>query len=304
MASDLIVEIKIEQKNEPINKTIDRIKGMVIGSFIYNASETANSMTWHPLCDHMLLVMSCAYFDDNSVMRLDNKLFASKLVLWRYNKSNSNDKLVSALTSHPKFTINPKLACIEVHTILTDEDLTTSMPLIRMAPLALSKDYKKEIIENCCTTNFDSRCLVSCLVFCQILRHLIQEVSITENIIKNYCIENSELAGDHRQSFELFFNNALSMKILPSTEIFNLHEKSNFILNTLATALWGLRCAIAGWDYASIINAIKKNSNDELLACASGTMIGAYLGCDLLPSVSTEHKKYFNKIILEFLSKE
>jgi len=144
---------------------------------------------WTDDTDHMVLLMDSAYFDESNVMRIDNKLFASKLVTWRYNGfSELGDtsgmglgSLTAKLTAHPRFTLEPQIVALEVYKSLGGDanhgKIDAPAPngaLMRIAPLALSEDYLDEIVEHCIVTHYDGRCVFACIIQCDIIRHLIK----------------------------------------------------------------------------------------------------------------------------------
>lgn len=283
---DLIVEVK-ESK---VNVVYDKFRGMIWGCAL------AAQYTTYAF-DHMSLLLDSAYFDENNIMRINNKLFASKLVLWRYNNKDSAERnidiFLERLIRNHKFTIQPHIASIEVYkefggniNIQNIKAHANSNALMRIAPLALSEEYLTEVAEHCMTTNFDSRCIASCLFYCDIVRHLLKNPDINENDINKYYLSAlSFLNGNFAAEFTKHYNAGMTAELLPNLDTifaklgygYNPDEKPGaYTFESITDMLWALRSAQNGSSYNDILSAIARFDDD--IVGIIGTIVGLYYG--------------------------
>jgi ADP-ribosylglycohydrolase len=298
----------------------DKIRGVVKGD-------------WTDDTDHMVLLLESSYFDSNGTMRVDNKLFASKLVLWRHRGfpelgdicGQGIGSLTAKLTAHPRFTIDPHTVAMEVYKSMGGSldgvgHINAPAPngaLMRIAPLALSRDYLTEITEHVTSTHFDSRCLASCLLQCEIIRCLLKGDYINDSVLSSYydatsVIVEKEFASEYKKYYDI----GLESKLLPDVSIFTELKvgeysecnRNGYTLVAMSIMLWAVRCAEAGADFVSIINAIVSAGGDaDTNAAIAGAVLGARFGYSALPKAwidSTPHRDWLNKKIKEFMLKK
>lgn len=292
----------------------------------------------HRLSDHMVLLMDSSYFDESNIMRVDNKLFASKLVTWRYNGfaelgdtiSDNIDSLTAKLTAHPRYTLEPQIVALEVYKSLGGDTNSGKIDapapngaLMRIAPLALSEDYLDEILEHCIATHYDGRCVFTCIMQCDIIRHIIKHNNnITTNMINQmYESASGILDTNFANEVKEYFNLGMTTSVAHDnkSDIFEKLEvgqyggnlasmkqncdKKSYTLVAFAIMLWALRAAMAKHSYSSIIKTIISAGDDAAIA---GAVVGAWFGYSNLPSDwinSTPHKDWLDKKINDFLNR-
>lgn len=315
---------------------IERSNGIISFPSSINGDKIRNIIKgdWTDDTDHMVLLLESSYFDKNNILRVDNKLFASKLILWRHRGfpelgdtcGQGIGSLTANLTAHPKFTIDPHAASVEVYkylggTLDKDDNIRAPAPngaLMRIAPLALSKDYMTEIAEHVTSTHFDSRCFASCLLQCKIIRKILRSKDISSEITTDMIREYSKFcASNMSEKFEREFIKyceiGLISQLIPDKKIFDdlkVGEYSEcnhngYTLVAMAIMIWSVRCAIAGHNYESIIKTIISCGGDaDTNASIAGAVLGAYFGYSQLPMSwikSTPHRDWLDKKIKEFL---
>jgi len=271
----------------------------------------------------MVLLMDSVYFDESNIMRVDNKLFASKLVTWRYNGSDKIDSLTAKLTAHPRFTIEPQIVALEVYKSLSDDTNHGDEALMRIAPLAFSKDYLHEILEHCITTHYDCRCVFTCIMQCDIIRYLIKHGNnINTNIIdRMYESASGILDTNYVDEVKKYYNLGMTTNVvctdstahtfctycasdLAQTILFGvIDDEKKHTLVSFAVMLWALRAAMAQHSYSSIIKIIIIAGSDVSIA---GAVLGAWFGYSKLPSDwinATPHKELLDKKMNDFLNR-
>jgi len=339
----------------------DKFKGIIWGCALGDWTESKQKCLKHRGClsDHMVLLLDSAYFDENNVMRIDNKLFASKLVLWRYNgfpelgdtagigavlgingsltaKSlHSNIETLLKLTAHPKYTMNPQTTSIHVYESLGGslKKCVLSAPapngaLMRIAPLALSEDYLSEVTEHTLITHYDSRCVVSCLLQCDIIRHILKNYNksppLTNTDITKMAKDVSFLLDkEFLVEFNKYINialgalldarldNAATLKTdlfeKLNTGAYDVSNKNGYTFVALAVMIWAVRAAIAGYNYETVMKTIVTAGGDaDTNAAIAGAVLGAYFGYSALPQAwvnATPNQAWLDKKILNFLSR-
>lgn len=306
------------------SRTYDKFKGIVFGCAI---GSNIDKNTYIQSIDHMLLLLDSAYFDDRSVMTIDNNLFASKLVLWKYNgmpeintyNRDYDDDLISPLVDHPRYTIQPTVV---TRTIQADSTFAYSNALSRIGPLALSGHYMQQMMENCLTTDFDNRCITSCLFQCMIIRKILKDVSpiVDSDIVRLHSA--TYLSDEYYAEYNKYFKIAMEAKIFPEigifedvrsiekknvSELIDNREDSNshdYVFVSIVIMIWGLRSAIGGASFSDIIAAIV--SHDKLKnvnAAITGAVLGAYFGYRKLPTADLYGKCYIDECIDRFLTR-
>jgi len=310
----------------PTTQTGDRIRGVIKGD-------------WTDDTDHMVLLLDSSYFDNDNIMRIDNKLFASKLVTWKFHgfpelgdtAGMGIGALINKLISHPRFTIEPQIVSLEVYKMMGGDANTGKIDapapngaLMRIAPLALSEDYLNEILEHCIVTHYDGRCILTCLMQCEIIRYVIKTNSITENDIREFYSHSIKILDksfiDETNIYFKIGMNGLIGKLneygLIGTTIFeelevgqygNKRDKNGYTLVAFSIMLWALRAAINGYNYETIIKTIIGAGGDaDTNAAIAGAVLGAYFGYSALPKdwiASTPHRKWLDKKIMDFLNR-
>ena len=286
---------------------------------------------WTDDTDHMVLLLDSAYFDTDGIMRIDNKLFASKLVLWRYNGfaelgdtcGSGLGSLTAKLTAHPRFILQPQTVAIEVYKNLGGDlnvgKLSAPAPngaLMRMAPLALSNDYMSEITDNCLATHFDTRCLVSCLLQADIIRCLLINGTISVDDIEKFSKNNITLLDkEFIEEYELYFNIGYKSDLVNTnlfTELkvgeYSECNKNGYTLVAMAIMVWAVRKAIAGCHYEEIIIEIISAGGDaDTNAAIAGAVLGAFFGYKKLPKLwinNTPNKDWLDKKIMDFFHRK
>lgn len=309
----------------------DQIRGIIKGD-------------WTDDTDHMVLLMDSTYYDDQKILRVDNKLFASKLVTWRYNgfaelgdtSGMGIGSLTSKLTAHPKFTIEPQLVALETYKSLGGSPnagkIDAPAPngaLMRIAPLAMSKEYLEEVLEHCIVTHYDGRCIYTCLMQCEIIRHIIKFNTITPNIIDHmHLIAMDILDKEFKNEVQIYYDIGMKTEIpdytgqeFITTKIFekldvgvydgssNGHcvNKNGYTLVAYAIMLWGLRAILNKYSFATIIKTIIRAGGDaDTNAAITGAVLGAYCGYSCLPADwinMTPHRIWLDKKINDFLDR-
>ena len=294
---------------------------------------------WTDDTDHMVLLLDSAYFDEKNIMRVDNKLFASKLVSWRYNgfpelgdsSGMGLGSLTAKLTSHHKYTLEPQIVALEVYKSLGGDPNSGKIDapapngaLMRIAPLALSEDYLDEVVEHCIVTHYDGRCVFSCVMQCDIIRHIIKYHNIDEKNIHHFYeaaigILDDSFKHEVKEYYDLGMNATIGnhdKQGLIETNLFealevgqygNRRDKNGYTLVAFAIMLWGLRAAIAQHPFSSIIKTIISAGGDaDTNAAIAGAVIGAYVGYSCLPKDwinGTPHKAWLDKKIDNFLNR-
>ena len=294
---------------------------------------------WTDDTDHMVLLLDSAYFDEKNIMRVDNKLFASKLVSWRYNgfpelgdsSGMGLGSLTAKLTSHHKYTLEPQIVALEVYKSLGGDPNSGKIDapapngaLMRIAPLALSEDYLDEVVEHCIVTHYDGRCVFSCVMQCDIIRHIIKYHTIDEKNIHHFYeaaigILDDSFKHEVKEYYDLGMNATIGnhdKQGLIETNLFealevgqygNRRDKNGYTLVAFAIMLWGLRAAIAQHPFSSIIKTIISAGGDaDTNAAIAGAVIGAYVGYSCLPKDwinGTPHKAWLDKKIDNFLNR-
>lgn len=294
---------------------------------------------WTDDTDHMVLLLDSAYFDEKNIMRVDNKLFASKLVSWRYNgfpelgdsSGMGIGSLTAKLTSHHKYTSEPQIVALEVYKTLGGDPNSGKIDapapngaLMRIAPLALSEDYLDEVVEHCIVTHYDGRCVFSCIMQCDIIRHIIKYHDISEEHINHFYEEaigilDLNFKNEVKEYYNLGMNATMhktDKQGLIETNLFealevgqygNRRDKNGYTLVAFAIMLWGLRAAIAQHSFSSIIKTIISAGGDaDTNAAITGAVIGAYVGYNCLPKDwinGTPHKAWLDKKIDNFLNR-
>jgi ADP-ribosylglycohydrolase len=315
---DLLIELK--------DNSLLNIWGCALG-------DSNESKDWNESTDNMVLLLDSAYFDDHNTMRIDNKLFASKLILWRYNgfpelgdkKGCNFEKTIEKLTEHPKYTINPQNISIQVYESFGGslksyniDAPASNAAMMRIAPLALSEDYLSEITEHTLITHYDSRCVVSCLMQCDIIRHILKNYSKSpcisiDDIIRISIDLSVLLEKDFLVDFNKFINVGLISKIY-NTNLFDELKKikhkneneNNYTFESISIMIWSLRAALAGLNYENIIKTITKFNNNTNASIA-GAVIGAIFGYSGLPQEwinKNSHHEWLDDKILDFLSRK
>ena len=302
-----------------LNNVYDKFKGIIFGCAI---GSNINKNNHIQSIDHMLLLLNSAYFDERSIMTIDNNLFASKLVLWKYNgmpeintcNKDYNDPLISELVDHPRYTIQPTVVTGTIH---ADSEVACSNALSRISVLALSGNYMQQVMENCLTTDFDNRCITSCLMQCGLIRKILKDAIITESDIKKLH-DSTYLSDEHYGEYNEYFNVAMEAKIFPDISIFDYVreiEKKNtsiitednnnfhdYVFVSAAIMLWGLRSAIGGKTFSEIIGAIKDNDKfANVNAAITGAVLGAYFGYRRLPIAELYNDEFIADRVDEFL---
>ena len=138
------------------------------------------------------------------------------------------------MPANHRFTIQPHNAAIEVYKSLggslNNENINAPSgtgALMRIAPLALSENYLAEINEHCTTTHFDGRCVASCLLQCEMIRHLLKRGCITEHLIKSYGSLSSTILGEKfSEEFKTYFDIGMNSELLPCDDRHSLNESS------------------------------------------------------------------------------
>jgi ADP-ribosylglycohydrolase len=295
---------------------------------------------WTDDTDHMVLLLDSAYFDEENIMRVDNKLFASKLVSWRYNgfpelgdsSGMGLGSLTAKLTSHHKYTLEPQIVALEVYKSLGGDPNSGKIDapapngaLMRIAPLALSEDYLDEVVEHCIVTHYDGRCVFSCVMQCDIIRHIIKHHTIDEKNIQHFYdaaidILDQNFKNEVKEYYDLGMKSSIIERTdkqgLIETNLFealevgqygNRRDKNGYTLVAFAIMLWGLRAAIAQHPFSSIIKTIISAGGDaDTNAAITGAVIGAYVGYSCLPQDwinGTPHKAWLDKKIDNFLNR-
>ncbi len=308
----------------------DRVRGITKGD-------------WTDDTDHMVLLLDSAYFDENNVMRIDNKLFASKLVLWRYNgfpelgdtTGMGLGSLTAKLTAHPKYTMNPQTTSIHVYESLGGslKKCVLSAPapngaLMRIAPLALSEDYLSEVTEHTLITHYDSRCVVSCLLQCDIIRHILKNYNKSQPLTNTDITKMAKdvsflLDKEFLVEFNKYINIALSAMLGAELDnattlktdlfeklcvgVYDVSNKNGYTFVALAVMIWAVRAAIAGYRYETVMKTIVAAGGDaDTNAAIAGAVLGAYFGYSALPQAwvnATPNQAWLDKKILNFLSR-
>lgn len=317
---ELLAELKdVPEQKSTSKKVFDKYKGVIWGCAIAGT------------IDHAVLLMDSAYFDEKNIMRIDNKIFASKLISWRHNGfpelGNSSvmglETLTSKLTAHPRFTIEPQLVAMEVYKSLGGDinvgkinAPASNGALMRIAPLALSEDYLDEVLEHCIVTHYDARCIFTCIMQCDIIRYLIKFNNITVKIIQQfYDAARDILDQTFKDEVKIYYELGMIANIgktneqgLIESKIFNALEigqgdKNDYTLTAYSIMLWALRAAFQGHNYSTIIETIIAAGGDATIA---GAVLGAYFGYSHLPAdciSAMPHKAWLDKKIMDFLNR-
>ncbi len=295
---------------------------------------------WTDDTDHMVLLMDSAYFDDRNIMRIDNKIFASKLISWRHNgfpelgdtSGMGIGSLTAKLTSHPRYTIEPQIVAMETYKSLGGDinvgKIDAPAPngaLMRIAPLALSEDYLDEVLEHCIVTHYDARCIFTCVMQCDIIRYLIKNIDVKDtNFIQPFYeaatgildpVFKDEVRSYHELGLLADIGNVNEFGLI-ETKIFNALEvgqygnrrdKNGYTMVAYAIMLWALRAALQGFNYSIIIKSIIAAGGDaDTNAAIAGAVLGAYFGYSKLPADwinATPHKDWLDKKIMNFLTR-
>lgn len=301
-------------------KTYDRFKGIIFGCAIGSNIDKNNHIQ---SIDHMLLLLDSAHFDERSVMTVDNNLFASKLVLWKHNgmpeinthNKEYKDPIILQLVDHPRYTIQPTVVA---GMLQADNTSAYSIALSRISPLALSGNFMQQVMENCITTDFDNRCITSCLLQCQIIRKILKDFSIAESDIIRIS-SFTYLADENSEEYNEYFNAAMDAKIYPDISIFeNIrkierkkygnqssdNQSYDYTFVSIAIMLWGLRSAIGGASFTEIISTIIINDKfANVNAAITGAVLGAYFGYRRLPISDLYNAEFIAERVDSFLTR-
>lgn len=305
----------------------DQIRGVIKGD-------------WTDDTDHMVLLLDSSFFDVDNVMHVDNNLFASKLVTWKFHgftelgdtHGSGIGSMTNKLISNPRFTIEPQMTALDTYKALGG-DINKNIidapapngALMRIAPLALSEAYLDEVLEHCIVTHYDARCIMTCLFQCDIIRHIIKTRSISVEAIGEYYNHSAKILDEiFKKEADKYYEMGIQSTIgkltehcILSTNILELLEvgqygnsrdKNGYTLVPFSITIWALRAALSGYDYQTIIKTIISGGGDaDTNAAIAGAALGAFFGYSKLPAEwmnKTPHKTWLNKKIANFLNRK
>lgn len=167
--------------------------------------------------------------------------------------------------------------------------IVNNSPLTRIAVMSIIRN--PAVAEMCAITHADSRCIGSCVFFCDVLRGIVYEpdlnLDVFNNIVAAAAAKSTELiAEEHRPLFQSIIAGCGNLRSLALGEL----KQCSHIFTCLSVIVYTINVIRVSLQYSrrpswkKTIDAIVLQGGDaDANAAVAGALLGAYLGYHALP---------------------